>query len=98
MRIAEIDKNTIINMLQSYKEDFEESMNYDAIHMISFIVMLLKNVPEIERDVHSKWVNSYRSGYKPPDVVVCNHCDYWNEKKEDYCPNCGAKMDLQTEK
>lgn len=42
--------------------------------------------------VHARWLYEYKSGFKPYNGVVCNHCDCWNERRTDYCPNCGAKM------
>ena len=41
--------------------------------------------------VHGRWMpmKRYRSEY------VCSECgDMWPDFKSDYCPNCGARMDL----
>lgn len=97
MEITEIDKNTFLKMLKSYEDYFVDEMNYDAIQMVRFIVHLWENIPTINKDVHAKWTDTYRNGYKPPNVIVCEHCNYWNDKPKDYCPNCGAKMDCGIE-
>lgn len=43
--------------------------------------------------VHGKWVTHYRSGTPVAKGYVSTCCDMWNNRKSDYCPNCGAKMD-----
>lgn len=43
--------------------------------------------------VHARWVTHYRSGTPVAEGYVSTCCDMWNNRKSDYCPNCGAKMD-----
>nr|DAJ66724.1 MAG TPA: zinc-ribbon containing domain protein [Caudoviricetes sp.] len=43
--------------------------------------------------VHGKWVTHYRSGTPVAEGYVSTCCDMWNNRKSDYCPACGAKMD-----
>lgn len=43
--------------------------------------------------VHGQWVTYYRSGTTVAEGYVSTCCDMWNNRKSDYCPNCGAKMD-----
>ena len=43
--------------------------------------------------VHGRWVTHYRSGTPVAEGYVSTCCDMWNNRKSDYCPNCGAKMD-----
>lgn len=43
--------------------------------------------------VHARWVTHYRSGTTVAEGYVSTCCDMWNNRKSDYCPNCGAKMD-----
>ena len=45
--------------------------------------------------VHGRWkTNSDR-----PDSLICSVCkcgfDMWKHDPHNYCPNCGAKMDLE---
>lgn len=44
--------------------------------------------------VHGRWVTHYRSGTPVPEGYVSTCCDMWNSRKRNYCPNCGAKMDV----
>ena len=43
--------------------------------------------------VHGQWVTHYRSGTTVAEGYVSTCCDMWNNRKSDYCPNCGARMD-----
>ena len=43
--------------------------------------------------VHGRWVTHYRSGTTVAERYVSTCCDMGNNRKSDYCPNCGAKMD-----
>lgn len=45
--------------------------------------------------VHGRWVSHYRSGTTVAEGCVSTCCDMWNNRKTDYCPNCGAKMDIE---
>lgn len=42
---------------------------------------------------HGRWVTHYRSGTTVAEGYVSTCCDMWNNRKSDFCPNCGAKMD-----
>lgn len=43
--------------------------------------------------VYGQWVTHYRSGTPVAEGYVSTCCDMWNNRKSDYCPHCGAKMD-----
>lgn len=43
--------------------------------------------------VHGRWVTHYRSGTTVAEGYVSTCCDMWNNRKSDYCPHCGTKMD-----
>lgn len=42
---------------------------------------------------HGYWQNKYRSGTTVKEGVVSSCCDMWNNRKSQFCPNCGARMD-----
>ena len=56
---------------------------------------LLADMPtaDVAPVVHGRWVKHYRSGTTVAEGYVSTRCDMWNERKSDYCPNCGARMD-----
>lgn len=48
---------------------------------------------DVAEVVHGEWVTHYRSGTPVAKGYVSTCCDMWNNRKNDYCPNCGARMD-----
>ena len=72
---------------------------------------LCKTVEEVFKKVpaadvapvrHGRWIleptNPYDDpGYKNRMIKVCSCCHWSNACKYNYCPNCGAKMDQETE-
>ena len=56
---------------------------------------VIRGVPaaDVELAVHGRWVTHYRSGTTVAEGYVSTCCDMWNNRKSDFCPNCGARMD-----
>lgn len=48
---------------------------------------------DVEPVVHGRWITHYRSGTPVAEGYVSTCCDMWNNRKSNYCPNCGARMD-----
>ena len=42
---------------------------------------------------HGRWSRFYKSGVKVDEGFVSSCCDMWNERRSNYCPNCGCRMD-----
>lgn len=59
------------------------------------ILDLVDSIPTVDAVpvVHGRWVTHYRSGTTVAEGYVSTCCDMWNNRKSDYCPNCGAIMD-----
>lgn len=55
--------------------------------------LLTMRAADVAPVVHGRWVSHYRSGTTVAEGCVSTCCDMWNNRKSDYCPNCGAKMD-----
>lgn len=71
-------------------DDAYEQGWYDAL-------CCLEHIPasDVAPVVHGRWeTNSDR-----PDTIICSICkcgfDMWKHDPHNYCPNCGAKMDLE---
>ena len=62
--------------------------------MLSIIQMDMLKLPaaDVVPVVYGRWVTHYRSGTPVAEGYVSTCCDMWNNRKSDYCPNCGAKM------
>ena len=56
---------------------------------------LIEKAPTVDAVpvVHGRWVTHYRRGTTVAEGYVSTCCDMWNNRKSDYCPHCGAKMD-----
>ena len=59
------------------------------------IFEIISEIPtaDVAPVVHGRWVTHYRSGTTVAEGYVSTCCDMWNNRKSDYCPHCGAKMD-----
>lgn len=93
MEIVKIDKKVLISEFEEYEKDSQDEGDYYNARVFHNIVEFLNDIPTIQIEVHGKWNNKYRSGYKPPNVFVCSYCNRCNYEKSDFCPNCGAMMD-----
>lgn len=51
-------------------------------------------VADVAPVVHGQWLSHYRSGVTVVVGFVSSCCDMWAERWSNYCPHCGAKMDL----
>lgn len=62
---------------------------------LSELVDVMATVPTADvREVkRGYWQNKYRSGTTIKEGVVSSCCDMWNNRKSQFCPNCGARMD-----
>lgn len=47
---------------------------------------------KVREDVHGEWSDRYKSGIKVEKGAVATCCDMWNDRRSDFCPNCGADM------
>jgi hypothetical protein len=50
---------------------------------------------DAEAVVRGKWNVRYLSGTHVQAGVVCSGCDCWSARGSKYCPNCGAKVDVE---
>ena len=59
----------------------------------------LKNIPRVEAEPvrHGKWVNKNNGKWNTLPVFMCSECGDYDPRlygNENYCPNCGAKMEV----
>lgn len=76
-------------------ETLLERAEYDNNYRLVIPAEAIKAVPaaDVAPVVHGRWVTHYRSGTAVAEGYVSTCCDMWNNRKSNYCPNCGAKMD-----
>lgn len=76
------------------KEAFKSWMK-ENITENSMILTAIDYAPSADAEpvVHGRWITHYRSGTPVAEGYVSTCCDIWNNRKSDYCPNCGAKME-----
>ena len=72
------------------REDCETARN-----AIERAQMVIERIPaaDVAPVRHGRWVTHYLSGTTVAEGYVSTCCDMWNNRKCDFCPNCGAKMD-----
>lgn len=67
----------------------DKTISVDALKRF----LLNRPAADVAPVVHGRWVTHYRSGTPVAEGYVSTCCDMWNNRKSNYCPNCGAKMD-----
>ena len=66
-------------------------------HALVLIAPTVEAVPV----VHGRWIPTYHTYYnrdgecKIADEWHCSECEIYSKGEWHYCPNCGAKMDLE---
>lgn len=66
--------------------------NLDASHRVSWkdaVIDTLDALPPAQRN--GKWITF---DYEPHEYYMCNKCSYIVRKSFNYCPNCGARMEM----
>ena len=80
VRLIDVDKA---------KKDF--NLHFGGVSHAVIANKILDEQPTVDavEVVHGRWVDilSWKYGWK------CSECDRMVESRENYCPNCGAKMD-----
>ena len=93
-----IEREATVKLLRSLgSRDYrrEKGSIQEAIKMVSFPEYT--PAADVAPVRHGRWeTNSDR-----PDSLICPVCkcgfDMWKHDPHNYCPNCGAKMDLEEE-
>lgn len=90
---------------EALKKAFEDTVCIEPMPY-AFVRQIIDNAPTIDpifglfKEPHGKWISQFdyckQHNLMPTGYGCfwwCNQCDGSNEKKTNYCPNCGAKMD-----
>lgn len=90
-----IDADYLIERLN--KLDTMKGIGLEPVMAMRDVKALISVMPTIDTEKHAYWI-----GGELGECSAC-HCegcasDIWNHVKSDgYCPNCGAKMDLEAQ-
>ena len=96
-----IDVTNAITKFENYIRDCEEAKDYRAAQIFMDVVCELKNITaaDVAPVVHSRW-GEYEIFPLAPSLngYPCGNCGMHFSASSvpvlNYCPNCGAKMDL----
>ena len=85
------------------KLDLDLQKGCSVVDMALAVVKSVQEAPTIDAVpvVHAKWEDAPYVYFGAKRYVCSNCCsdDFWNMRfvitKDNYCPNCGAKMDLK---
>ena len=69
----------------------------DGLVLANGILRDNKRIPvsDVVEVKHGQWLKHYQSGVTVSEGFVSSCCDMWNERKSNYCPNCGARMEAE---
>nr|DAU59525.1 MAG TPA: NADH-PPase NADH pyrophosphatase zinc ribbon domain [Caudoviricetes sp.] len=71
--------------------DKTKRFGHDAIEIMAEVHYM--PAADVAPVVHGRWEEHYRSGTPVAEGYVSTCCDMWNNRKSNYCPNCGAIME-----
>lgn len=90
-----IDADNLINELSAACMPIYEKGITGILGDNSSIADIINEQPtaDVQKVKRGYWQNKYRSGTTIKEGVVSSCCDMWNNRKSQFCPNCGARMD-----
>ena len=96
-QISRADAIEAVKFLPPYREYWKGTRK--VLYTKEDIIKELKALPSADRP-HGEWQKVEEQPYfrKHYDTVCCSVCRKKGNRKWNYCPNCGAKMDGNTDK
>lgn len=87
-----IDADAAIEYIKKVDEDPLRILLADADAIIAFLER--QETIEAEKMVHGRWERMNDEVFPYWRCTACEKVHYLEEPNADYCPGCGAKMDL----
>nr|DAI37279.1 MAG TPA: PROTEIN/RNA Complex, archaeal, ribosomal, 50S, protein.0A [Caudoviricetes sp.] len=87
-----IDREKLLKSIPSVKNDKTISLFGAVADMICMVNAVPKE--DVAPVVHGEWLCAETDDEQFFLCSVCNDKEYW---ESNYCPNCGAKMDVEQE-
>lgn len=97
-----VTKEDVIELLTT-----ENCDKYCHAQMCKFCEYMIDDIEvmkaaDVQPVKHGRWIDIYeyceKNGYIPSGMGIyywCSECGESEPKTSDYCPNCGARMDLK---
>lgn len=91
-----MDRQTAVNLLDNLISMVEDTQENDYDTAIKMGIEALKACAQSVR--RGKWVRHHEPftwmGYSYWTCSECGFGEDWNKRRSQYCPNCGARMDM----
>lgn len=106
-----ISREAMLSKCQQIWNDADETTEIGVaiINIVDDLANFVENIPsaDVQSVKHGQWIIDYVEGTKIYHAH-CSECnkepdrniggDYYIDKLSDFCPNCGARMDLKENK
>lgn len=104
-----LNKRELLNALETdYNSEWSGTEEYinGARDEYDDVLNIIHSAPvkDVQLLKHGRWLNQYefckKNGYTASGIGLyywCSICEKAEQKKSDYCPNCGTQMDLGDE-
>lgn len=86
-----INKNDVLARIECKSRSLDASVNHYYREGVSDIYGLVSEIPaeEVAEVRHGYW----KKDYEYEDLGLCSICNSTGAKEDNYCSECGAKMD-----
>ena len=93
-----VDKEAALSLVQSdAPEDEKAAVTIATAKKLVRSIIQRAPAADVAPVVHGRWIKKQEkdtfAGYLYS--YECSECERVEQRKEPYCPNCGAKMDLE---
>lgn len=90
--------------IDGYSYAYKTDSNGEPYIHIDSVRSMLKKAADVQPVKHGRWIDIYEwakmHDSTPSGICTyywCSECQKEQEKKSNFCPNCGARMDGDTE-
>ena len=93
-----IDVNAEIRKMKDALAKNKRNTRHLVYWVFDTVISVLEKAPTVDavEVVHGRWeVEKEKDTFGYIIHLKCSQCNNRNSKRTNYCPNCGAKMDLE---
>lgn len=92
-----ISRQEAILQVQRYGVGCFDAEEFSPEQCERFVIQKLNDLPPVaQKEKTGKWID--QSGGDPTDFSVsCNLCNEWVSQSTNFCPNCGARMEIKND-